>query len=92
MKRKIRTSRFPAYARINGMKFAVAAQSLVAVLRKVGYRIERANMFIAEDRPMRGRDIESLSIEGYFRPKGHLYKPLRFLSFAKSICILSQKC
>ena len=73
MKRTIKTSRFPAYAKANGIKFATAAQSLVAALRRVGCRIKRTNMFIAEDRPMRGRDIESLSIEGFFRPKGHLY-------------------
>ncbi len=74
MKRRIKTSRFPANAKANGIKFAVAAQSLVVALRRVGCRIERANRFIAEARPMRGRDIESLSIEGCFRPKGHLYK------------------
>ena len=55
-------------------RFTLAAQSFIAALRDVGARMERANDFIAKARPMRGRDVEALSVAHDFRQKGRLYR------------------
>ena len=71
MKRKIRKRGFIVEAIV---RFPIAVQSFIAALRETGCRIARANEFIAASRPMRWRDIESLSIAYDFRPKGRLHR------------------